>query len=126
MKRACFHKNTNKHENINMRVPSGNLKTNYFRMKRTCLQKNTNTDKQNSCEFHSVKPYVKEPCFNPTGTQQVKSFVLMKRNKFIALLKTMLLKSASIIHPLWWTVIPFLLYYTLQMFKFSMFTPISL
>lgn len=35
MKRACFYQNTNLHENQDMRVPSGNLKTNYFRMKRT-------------------------------------------------------------------------------------------
>jgi hypothetical protein len=52
-------------------------------MKRTCLQKNTNTNEQTrctsgTCEFHPVKPSVKELCFDPTGTQQVKSFVLMK------------------------------------------------
>lgn len=33
MRQACFYKNTNKHENLNMRVPSNNLKTNYYRMK---------------------------------------------------------------------------------------------
>lgn len=33
MKQACFYKNTNEHENFNMRVPSNNLKTNYYRMK---------------------------------------------------------------------------------------------
>lgn len=34
MKRASFRQNTNLHENRNMRVPSGNLKSNYFRMKK--------------------------------------------------------------------------------------------
>jgi len=38
MKRACFYKNTNKHENPYMRVPpkfiGDNLKTNFFRMKK--------------------------------------------------------------------------------------------
>jgi membrane fusion protein, multidrug efflux system len=40
MKQACFYRNTDKHENFNMRVPcllgrqaSNNLKTNYYRMK---------------------------------------------------------------------------------------------
>lgn len=40
MKQACFYKNTNEHENFNMRVPclfgrqaSNNLKANYYRMK---------------------------------------------------------------------------------------------
>ena len=40
MKQACFYRNTNEHENFNMRVPcqfgrqsSNNLKTNYYRMK---------------------------------------------------------------------------------------------
>ncbi len=33
MRQACFYKNTNKHENLYMRVPSNNLKTNYYRMK---------------------------------------------------------------------------------------------
>jgi hypothetical protein len=34
MKRAYFYKNTNLHENGQMRVPSDNLKTSYFRMKK--------------------------------------------------------------------------------------------
>lgn len=50
----------------------------------------------------------------------------MKRNKFLALLKKMFQKAASVIHPLWWVVIPFLLYYVIQMYKYSMFTPIIL
>jgi len=33
MKRACFCKNTNKHENNIMRVPSNKSKTNYLWMK---------------------------------------------------------------------------------------------
>lgn len=37
MKRACFYKSTNKHENNDMRVPSGNLKANYLRMKKLLL-----------------------------------------------------------------------------------------
>lgn len=37
MKRACFLKNTNEYENLDMRVPSNNLKTNYFWMKRFYL-----------------------------------------------------------------------------------------
>lgn len=37
MKRACFHKKTNEHENLDMRVPSDHIKTNYFRMKYSYL-----------------------------------------------------------------------------------------
>jgi len=37
MKRACLQKNTNTDENLNIGVPSDNLKTNYLRMKRACL-----------------------------------------------------------------------------------------
>jgi photosystem II stability/assembly factor-like uncharacterized protein len=37
MKRACFHKNTNKHYNIDIQIPSDNLKTNYLRMKKLFL-----------------------------------------------------------------------------------------
>jgi membrane fusion protein (multidrug efflux system) len=33
MKQVCFYKDTNEHENFNIRVPSNNLKTNYSRMK---------------------------------------------------------------------------------------------
>ncbi|MCY1722109.1 hypothetical protein OU798_17280 [Prolixibacteraceae bacterium Z1-6] len=50
----------------------------------------------------------------------------MKQNKFLALLKLMLQKATSVIHPLWWVVVPFLLYYSMMMFKFSMLTVIIL
>jgi hypothetical protein len=37
MKRACFYKSTNKHENNYMRVPSDYIKPNYLRMRKLLL-----------------------------------------------------------------------------------------
>ena len=44
----------------------------------------------------------------------------MKRNKFLALLKSMLSKMLTNPWPLWWAVLPFLFFYAWQMAKHSM------
>jgi len=46
----------------------------------------------------------------------------MKQDKFLSLLKCLLIKSVSILWPLWWTVLPFLIFYVSQN---AAFIPIS-
>lgn len=50
----------------------------------------------------------------------------MKHDKFLALLIKMRQKATSIIHLLWWVVIPFLLFCAVEMYKHSIFTLIIL
>jgi len=42
----------------------------------------------------------------------------MKLNKYLSFLKQMLIKLASVHWPLWWVVLPFLLFYAEQLAAF--------
>lgn len=44
----------------------------------------------------------------------------MKLYKYLSFLKQMLIKSASVLWPFWWTVLPFLFFYADILLKFSL------